>query len=62
MRQVAGRSLWLGNGADLLDARAVLAAGVQAGVELADSEQLAVLPRELVRLRFPLSDGGDNPA
>ena len=30
-------------------------------VELADSEQLAVLPRELIRLRFPLSDGGDNP-
>jgi len=62
MRQVAGRSLWLGNAGDLRDARAVMGAGVEAVVELADSEQLAVLPRELVRLRFPLSDGGDNPA
>jgi hypothetical protein len=30
-------------------------------VELADNEQLAVLPRDLIRLRFPLSDGGANP-
>lgn len=62
MRQVAGRALWLGNAGDLRDARAVLAAGVEAVVELADSEQLAVLPRELIRCRFPLSDGGDNQA
>src|SRR5687767_15567981 len=62
MRQVAGCPLWLGNAGDLRDARAVMAAGVEAVVELADSEQLATLPRELVRLRFPLSDGGDNPA
>jgi protein-tyrosine phosphatase len=62
MRQVAGRSLWHRNAGDLRDARAVMAAGVEAVVELADSEQLAVLPRELVRCRFPLSDGGDNPA
>lgn len=62
MRQVAERSLWVGNAGDLRDARAVMAAGIEAVVELADSEQLAVLPRELVRCRFPLSDGGDNPA
>lgn len=61
MRQVPGRPLWLGHGGDLRDARTVLAAGVAAVVELADSEQLAVLPRDLVRCRFPLSDGGDNP-
>jgi len=61
MRQVAGRLLWLGNAGDLRDARAVMAAGIAAVVELADSEQLATLPRELVRCRFPLSDGGDNP-
>lgn len=30
-------------------------------MELADSEPLAVLPRELIRCRFPLSDGGPNP-
>ncbi len=61
MRQVPGRSLWLGNAGDLRDARALMAAGVAAVVELADSEQFAILPRELVRCRFPLSDGGDNP-
>lgn len=62
MRQVAGYELWLGNSGDLQDARAVMATGIEAMVELADSEPLAILPRELVRCRFPLSDGGDNPA
>lgn len=62
MRQVAGCAMWLGNAGDLRDARAVLATGVEAVVELADCDQLAVLPRELIRCRFPLSDGGDNPA
>jgi hypothetical protein len=61
MRQLAGRALWLGHAGDLRDPRAVLNAGVEAVVELADSEQLASLPRELVRFRFPLSDGGPNP-
>ena len=61
MRQIPGRSLWLGHAGDLRDTRAILAAGIAAVVELADSEQFAVLPRELVRCRFPLSDGGDNP-
>ena len=37
---------------------AMLAVGIEAVVGLADSEQVAVLPRELVRCRFPLSDGG----
>ncbi len=61
MRPVPGYALWLGNAGDLSDARAILAAGVEAVVELADSETFAVLPRELVRCRFPLSDGGNNP-
>jgi hypothetical protein len=61
MRQVAGRPLWLGHAGDLRDARTVLAAGVAAVVELADGEPFADLPRDLVRCRFPLSDGGDNP-
>jgi len=62
MRQADGRALWLGNAGDLRDARAILNAGVEAVVELADSEPLAALPRHLVRCRFPLSDGGDNPS
>jgi hypothetical protein len=62
MRQVPGRSLWLGHAGDLRDARAVLSTGIEAVIELSDSEAFAVLPRDLVRCRFPLSDGGDNPA
>ena len=62
MRRVADRSIWIGNAGDLRDARPILDAGIEAVVELADSEPLAILPRELVRFRFPLSDGGDNPA
>lgn len=61
MRQVRGRALWLGHAGDLRDAREILAADVQAVVELADNEPFAALPRELIRCRFPLSDGGDNP-
>jgi len=61
MRQVAGRALWLGHAGDLRDAAPVLAAGIEAVVEVADSEQFAVLPRDLIRCRFPMSDGGDNP-
>lgn len=61
MRQVDGRALWVGHGGDLRDPRAVLAAGVEAVVELADSEPIAALPRNLIHLRFPLVDGGDNP-
>lgn len=62
MRQVAGRSRRPGHVGDNFDTRAVLALDVQAAVELADSAQRAVLPRDLVRLRFPTFDGGDNPA
>jgi hypothetical protein len=62
MRQIPGRTLWLGHAGDLRRPDAVLSAGIEAVVELADSEQLALLPRELVRCRFPLSGGGDNPS
>ncbi len=62
MRRIAERSLWLGHAGDLRDVRAVLDAGVEAVIELADCEPPAVLPRVLIRCRFPLSDGGDNPA
>jgi hypothetical protein len=61
MRKVANRELWLGHAGDLREPRAVLAAGIAALVELADSEQFAVFPREIIRCRFPLSDGGSNP-
>lgn len=60
MRRVGERDLWIGNAGDLSDLKAVLDTGAEVVVELSDSEQAAVLPRELVRLRFPLSDGGEN--
>jgi hypothetical protein len=36
--------------------------GVAVVVELAASEPMASLPRDLVRLRFPLTDGSGNPS
>jgi protein-tyrosine phosphatase len=60
MRQIAQRLLWIGNARDLCDVRSITEAEIAAVVELADSEPLASLPRDLIRYRFPLSDGGDN--
>ncbi|WP_020471239.1 protein-tyrosine phosphatase family protein [Zavarzinella formosa] len=62
MRQVPGRLLWLGNAGDLWNPSNVIAAGIEAVVELADNEPAVTLPRDLIRCRFPLSDGGENPA
>jgi hypothetical protein len=61
MRLIPGRKLWLGTAGDLREPRAVLAVGVEAVVELADSEPPAPLPRDIIRYRFPISDGGENP-
>jgi hypothetical protein len=62
VRQIPEYQLWLGHAGDLRDAAAILAEGIEVVMEVADSEPLADLPRVLVRLRFPLSDGGSNPA
>jgi hypothetical protein len=61
MRQVAGRKLWLGHIGDLREPRPLLSSGIEAIIELADNEVFATLPRNLIRCRFPLSDGGENP-
>lgn len=61
MRQAPDRLLWIGNPGDTRNVRAVLDAGIEAVIELADNEPLADLPRELVRGRFPISEGGENP-
>src|SRR5262249_4395255 len=61
MRQIPNHRNWIGNAGDLRDPRAVLGAGIEAIVELADNEQFTSLPRDLIRLRFPLSDVGANP-
>jgi hypothetical protein len=55
------RALWTGNAGDLQNPRAVCGAGIEAIVELGDSEPFVALPRDLIRCRFPLSDGGENP-
>lgn len=62
MRPVIGHQLWIGNAGDVRDPRPLFAAGIEAIVELADNEPFEPLPRELVRCRYPLSDGGENPA
>lgn len=54
--------LWVGHRGDLGGWAALHDAGVLAVVDLADSEPPAPLPRSLASLRFPLVDGGDNPA
>jgi len=61
MRRLGERVIWIGNAGDLRKVAELHGHGIEAVVELADSEPLATLPREMVRLRFPLSDGGDNP-
>lgn len=60
MRQVSGYPLWVGTARDARDVRAVLDAGITAVVDLAVEEPPAGLTRELVYLRFPLTDGGGN--
>ena len=62
MRAVSDYPLWIGNAGDLWDAREVLAVGIEAVIELADNEPFANLPREMIRCRYPISDGGDNPS
>jgi hypothetical protein len=60
MRQVPGNSLWLGNAGDAHDLAALLSAGIQALVDLAEEEPVPVLTRELIYCRFPLIDGRGN--
>jgi len=61
MRRISNRRLWIGTPADTANPKALFDAEIQAVIEVADNEAMANLPRELIRFRFPLSDGGDNP-
>jgi protein-tyrosine phosphatase len=61
MRRIADSLLWVGHAGDARDLRGVLSAGIQAVVDLAESEQPLSVTRELVYLRFPLADGAGNP-
>ena len=61
MRQIEGHPLWVGTARDARDIKGVLAAGIEAVVDLALMCEPVVPPRELVYLRFPLVDGSGNP-
>ena len=61
MRAVPFTSLRLGHAGDARDLRAVLAAGIEALVDLAMEEPPAKITREVVYVRFPLVDGPGNP-
>lgn len=62
MRQIDDHSLWLGHAGDLRNTAELFATGIIAVVDLASNEPPALLPREIVYCRFPLVDGGGNPA
>jgi hypothetical protein len=61
MRPIPSTSLWLGHAGDARDLRAVLAAGIEALVDLALEKPPAKVTREIVYARFPLLDGPGNP-
>lgn len=61
MRQIEGYPLWIGTSRDARDIKEVLAAGIEAVVDLAVMCEPLTPTRELVYLRFPLADGADNP-
>ncbi len=61
MRHIDGSSLWIGTARDARDVRGVLAAGIEALVDLARMCEPVRPTRELTYLRFPLLDGADNP-
>lgn len=62
MRRVAELPLWIGTARDARDLRGIHEAGIEAVVDLAMDEPPVQPTRELVCLRFPLVDGGGNPA
>lgn len=61
MRRIDGIPLWIGTARDARAIQEVLAAGIEAVVDLAMLCEPVRPPRELVYLRFPLVDGGGNP-
>ena len=60
MRQVSNYPLWVGNARDARDIKGVLAAGIQAVMDLAAEEPPVAPTRELVYVRYPLVDGNGN--
>ena len=61
MHRIDGYSLWIGTARDARAIKEVLDAGIEAIVDLAMLCEPVKPTRELVYLRFPMVDGGDNP-
>jgi hypothetical protein len=61
VRRLATRPLWLGHAGDARDISGLHALGIVAVVDLAHEESPAAVGRDLTYLRFPISDGADNP-
>jgi hypothetical protein len=61
MRRIDDFPLWIGTARDARDIKGVLDAGIGAIVDLAALCEPVRPTRDLVYLRFPLVDGGDNP-
>ena len=60
MRQIVPHALWLGHAGDGRDFPHILAAGIQAVVQLAAEEPPLELPRDLIYCRVPILDGPGN--
>jgi protein-tyrosine phosphatase len=57
---VVDDSLWIGNAADARNALVLHEHGINVVIDLALDEPPAVLPRDLIYLRFPIVDGLEN--
>lgn len=62
MREIRPGLLWIGNAGDSRVFRLIHASGIRALVQLAYEEPCVQAPRDLIVVRFPLLDGGDNDA
>jgi protein-tyrosine phosphatase len=60
MREIFPGRLWLGNAADVRNARQLHDFGVEAVVDLAYEEPFAQLTRGMLYCRFPILDGAGN--
>jgi hypothetical protein len=60
MRCVIDEVLWIGNAADGRNVPKLFELGFNVVVDLAVDEAPAILPRELIYLRFPIHDGIGN--
>jgi protein-tyrosine phosphatase len=60
MHAIPPYPLWIGHAGDGRDSHAVIDAGIQAIVQVAQEEPPLQLPRELIYCRFPLLDSAGN--